>query len=143
MSSTIYRPREDSTLLEKYVRRYAFGSVLDVGTGSGIQAIAASKHKKVNSVLALDIQKEVIEHCKKSIKSKKIKLNEKEKFIYSLIKISDNIEIYLSGKNPKNLKQAKNEVNYFLRNTFPNKLVSKGYNFSNTILEFYSLLQIF
>ena len=71
---SIYTPKEDSTLLEGHVKKYAFGSVLDMGTGSGIQAIAASKNKKVNSVLALDIQKEVIEHCKNSIKDKKITL---------------------------------------------------------------------
>ena len=66
----IYKPREDSKLLEHYVRQYAKGSVLDIGTGSGIQAIAASKNKKVNSVLALDIQKDTIEHCKKNIVNK-------------------------------------------------------------------------
>ncbi|MAE43108.1 hypothetical protein CMO93_05005 [Candidatus Woesearchaeota archaeon] len=69
----MYKPREDSKLLEHYVRQYAKGSVLDIGTGSGIQAIAASKNKKVNSVLALDIQKDTIEHCKKNIVNKKIK----------------------------------------------------------------------
>ena len=54
----IYEPRADSTLLERYVRQYAKGSVLDMGTGSGIQAIAAAHNSKVISVLALDTQKE-------------------------------------------------------------------------------------
>ncbi|MBI2659492.1 hypothetical protein HYX05_05335, partial [Candidatus Woesearchaeota archaeon] len=36
---SVYEPREDSTMLERYVREYAKGKVLDVGTGSGIQAI--------------------------------------------------------------------------------------------------------
>ena len=67
----IYEPREDSTLLEYYVRQYAKGSVLDIGTGSAIQAIAAANNKDVNSVLAVDIQKSVIEHCKNNIKNKK------------------------------------------------------------------------
>lgn len=67
---SIYEPREDSTMLEKYVRQYAKGNVLDMGTGSGIQAIAAAQSPKVKSVLATDIQKGVVEYCKKNIKSK-------------------------------------------------------------------------
>ena len=68
-----YEPREDSTLLETYVRQYAKGSVLDIGTGSGIQAITAAHCPKVKSVLATDVQKSTIEYCKKNIKNKKIK----------------------------------------------------------------------
>lgn len=70
---SIYEPREDSTLLERYVREYAKGHVLDMGTGSGIQAITASHNSKVESVLATDIQKSAIEYCKKNIKNNKIK----------------------------------------------------------------------
>ena len=40
---SVYDPKEDSTLLEHYVRQYAKGSVLDIGTGSGIQAISATQ----------------------------------------------------------------------------------------------------
>ncbi len=69
---SIYEPREDSTLLERYVRQYANGNVLDIGTGSGIQAITAANSNKVKSVLATDIQKSVIEYCKKCIKNRKI-----------------------------------------------------------------------
>lgn len=46
-----YEPREDSKLLERYVRKYAKGSVLDIGTGSGIQAISAAKSRKVKKLL--------------------------------------------------------------------------------------------
>jgi len=67
-----YEPREDSTLLEHYVRQHAKGHVLDMGTGSGIQAITAAHSSKVKSVLATDIQKGTIDYCKKNIKNKKI-----------------------------------------------------------------------
>ena len=69
----IYKPREDSELLAKYVKKYAFGNILDMGTGSGIQALTAAKNKKVRSVLAADIQEEVIDYNKENIKNKKIK----------------------------------------------------------------------
>ena len=49
----IYEPREDSFLLQKYVEKYAAGKVLDMGTGSGIQALAAMK--KTKDVLAVDV----------------------------------------------------------------------------------------
>ena len=77
---SIYEPREDSTMLEKHVRQYTKGKVLDIGTGSGIQAIAAAQNKNVKSVLATDIQKEVVEYCKKNIKNKKIRFLQSDLF---------------------------------------------------------------
>ena len=69
----IYKPLEDSFLLEAEVKRFAKGNVLDMGTGSGIQAVAAANKKSVKKVLAADVQKSVIDYCKKNIKNKKIK----------------------------------------------------------------------
>ena len=68
----MYDPAEDSLMLAKYVSKLAKGKVLDLGTGSGIQALAAAKSKKTKSVLAVDIDKEVIKACKENIKNKKI-----------------------------------------------------------------------
>ena len=65
----IYEPREDSFLLKKHIKKYAKGNVLDVGTGSGIQAIEAKKY--AHFVLGIDIQKEVIDYCKKTHKTTK------------------------------------------------------------------------
>ncbi len=59
----IYKPREDSFLLRKHVRKYAKGKVLDMGTGSGIQALAALENTK--DVLAIDINPEAVEILKK------------------------------------------------------------------------------
>jgi len=95
-----YEPREDSTLLEKYVRQYAHGNVLDMGTGSGIQAITAAHIKNVNSVIATDIQKSTIEYCKKNIKNKKIK------FI-----ASDLFGALYNNRNPKKFDTLENSNN--------------------------------
>jgi release factor glutamine methyltransferase len=76
----VYEPREDSFLLAEQVKKFAKGIVLDMGTGSGIQAVTAAKKKSVKSVIAVDKNKRVIEHCKKSIKNKKIKFLESDLF---------------------------------------------------------------
>ena len=77
---SIYDPQEDSTMLEASVRQYAKGQVLDIGTGSGIQAIAAAQNNGVKSVLATDIQKGVIDYCKKNIQNHKIKFLQSDLF---------------------------------------------------------------
>ena len=57
----IYEPNEDSFLLRNFVLEYAHGKVLDMGTGSGIQAEAALK--KASEVLAADINPEAVSFC--------------------------------------------------------------------------------
>ncbi len=66
----IYQPQEDSYLLEKQVRKFARDkSVLDIGSGSGIQAETALK-AGARSVLASDINKEAVKQLKqKNIQS--------------------------------------------------------------------------
>lgn len=56
----LYDPCEDSFLLAKSVRKLAFGKVLDMGSGSGIQAETALASDKVASVLAADINPEAV-----------------------------------------------------------------------------------
>ena len=69
---TVYEPREDSFLLQRIVKRLAKGFVLDMGTGSGIQALTAAKKKNVKKVLAVDINPKAIAYCKKNSQHKKI-----------------------------------------------------------------------
>ena len=55
----IYEPAEDSYLLEKQVKKYSkHKRVLDIGAGSGIQALAAM-NSGAKYVLAADIEDEV------------------------------------------------------------------------------------
>jgi release factor glutamine methyltransferase len=61
-----YEPAEDSLLLEAAVKKYAFGDVLDMGTGSGILAKAAESVKRVKSVVAADIDDEALSAAKKN-----------------------------------------------------------------------------
>ncbi len=71
-AKTAYQPREDSLLLQKYVRKFSKGKVLDMGTGSGIQAVTATEKCGVKKVLAADISREAVNYCKKGIKYKNI-----------------------------------------------------------------------
>lgn len=94
----MYEPKEDSFLLQKYVKKYAKGSVLDLGTGSGIQAITALKTAK--KVTASDINEKLIDKLQK----KYPKIN----FIYSdLFKnIKEKYDLIIF--NPPYLPQDKN-----------------------------------
>jgi release factor glutamine methyltransferase len=61
---SIYQPSEDSYLLQRYVERLARGDVLDIGTGSGIQAVTAALRLDVKHVVATDINPFAIEAAK-------------------------------------------------------------------------------
>ncbi len=60
MVNSIYDPKEDSQLLAAAVEQYVHGRILDMGTGSGIQAITAAKKKEVKSVMAADVNGEAL-----------------------------------------------------------------------------------
>lgn len=57
-----YEPCEDSFLLQKEIAKFAKGRCLDVGTGSGIQAVEARKYS--DDVTAVDIDAQVIDYCR-------------------------------------------------------------------------------
>jgi len=54
----VYEPMEDSFLLAEHVKKCSSGFVLDVGTGSGIQTIAASEKAKL--VIGIDTNRDAI-----------------------------------------------------------------------------------
>ena len=72
---TVYEPQEDSELLEKEVRKFARGIVLDIGTGSGVQAIAAAENANaekpghVDYVIAVDINEEALEKAERKARA--------------------------------------------------------------------------
>ncbi|VVB66817.1 putative S-adenosylmethionine-dependent methyltransferase [Candidatus Norongarragalina meridionalis] len=62
----VYEPREDSELLRDCVERFAFGRVLDMGTGSGFQGIAAAKKDGVEEVVCADIDAQALASAKEN-----------------------------------------------------------------------------
>ena len=112
----IYEPAEDSFLLQKYVEKYAFGKVLDIGSGSGIQAEAALK--KTKNILAVDINKEAV----KLLKGKGI--NSKYSDLFSNVKGKFDLIIF----NPPYLPEEEKE-------DLETKLVTTGGKYGYEILE--------
>ena len=82
----IYKPREDSFLLEGEVKKRARDKkVLDVGTGSGIQMEAALE-SGADYVKGIDLDKESVVFCKnKKLKVVRADLFSKEHKKYDLI----------------------------------------------------------
>lgn len=87
----IYTPAEDSYLLQKYVKKYAKNkSILDIGTGQGIQAITAL-NSKAKSVTAIDINKEAIE----SLKTLQPKINSIHSNLFSKVAKGSNFDLII------------------------------------------------
>ncbi len=61
----LYEPREDSELIKRHIKTHARGTVLDMGTGTGILAVEARKF--TDKVYAVDIQDVALNHCKKHL----------------------------------------------------------------------------
>ncbi len=77
----VYSPREDSFLLAKAVADLARGKALDMGTGSGLQAIVAAKKKEVKKVTAVDANRAALKCAEKNAERNKVE--NKIKFLQS------------------------------------------------------------
>lgn len=100
----IYQPAEDSYFFQKFVRRYATGRVLDVGTGSGIQALTAMGVPSVREVVALDINPKAVEALKQEIEKRKLrKIKAVKSDLFEAVEGSFNVVIF----NPPYLPQDK------------------------------------
>lgn len=104
MANEVYGPREDSLLLEKYVKKFAKGIVLDIGTGSGIQAKAAAE--KADFIMGVDINQKALDFCKKNLKSDKIKFLKSD--LFSIFKNKRNKKFDTIIFNPPYLPEDKN-----------------------------------
>jgi release factor glutamine methyltransferase len=65
----VYQPGEDSYLLAMHVRRFVHGEVLDIGTGSGIQAVEAAAKQEVSRVVAVDVNPAAVEAARRRAES--------------------------------------------------------------------------
>jgi release factor glutamine methyltransferase len=119
MNLKIYEPQEDSFLLRDQVLKYAKGKVLDIGTGSGIQAIAAAK--KAEQVLAVDIDQYAVEFAESHAKGNDItNITFKKSDLFSKVKGKFNLIIF----NPPYLPEEKGEEKSTARKVSGGK---KGY----------------
>jgi len=75
VKESVYEPMEDSTMLLKEIKTRANGKVvLDMGTGSGIQAITAAK-AGAKEVWAADINPKAVECAKENVVTNKVEVN--------------------------------------------------------------------
>lgn len=116
----IYEPAEDSFLLQKYVKKHAHGKVLDMGTGSGIQALTALE--KTKDVLAVDIHPSAVKLLKKK------GINAKISDLFSNVKGKFDLIIF----NPPYLPADKREDADSARSTTGGK---KGYELIEKFLK--------
>ncbi len=109
MNSEVYEPAEDSFLLSQAIpeNKIKGKNCLDVGTGSGYQAIELAK-RGADKILAIDINPKAIEAAKKNALKENIKNIE---FIESNLfsKVKDRFDLiifnapYLPGEGEMNL----------------------------------------
>ena len=105
----VYPAREDSLLLQTYVKKWAHGSVLDVGTGLGIQAETAASKKSVKKVTAVDIDSEAVAYCERHHEAKKITFFVSDLF-YSVAKIKFDTIIFNPPYLPADPREAKEDA---------------------------------
>jgi release factor glutamine methyltransferase len=65
----VYLPGEDSYLLARHVRRLVRGEALDMGTGSGIQAVEVAVKPDVTRVVAVDVSPAAVEAARRRAES--------------------------------------------------------------------------
>ncbi len=71
---TVYAPREDSELLADAARRFSSGRVLDLGCGTGIAGIAASKSPKTTAVAFADVNPDALAAAKANAKKNGVRV---------------------------------------------------------------------
>lgn len=91
----VYEPLEDSFLMQRWVERLVDGkSVLDVGTGSGIQAITAY-NSGAKKVVAVDIDKKAIVEAKANAKAKNVVIDFRVSDLFNNIAAGEKFDIII------------------------------------------------
>jgi len=82
---TVYQPREDSHLMKKYLEKQDLENkkTLDIGTGSGIQAITMAK--KNAEVTATDINPEALKKAEEKAQKQGLSIEFKESDLFQNI----------------------------------------------------------
>jgi len=100
----VYEPAEDSFLVQKYVRELALGRVLDLGTGSGIQALTAMTNPNAHFILAVDQDETAVRALQEKINQEHLrKLQVRQSDLFSEVPGKFNLIIF----NPPYLPQDK------------------------------------
>jgi len=68
----VYEPHEDSLLLANAVEKHARGLVLDMGTGSGLQALVAARKPEVVRVIATDVNEFALQAAETNARENKL-----------------------------------------------------------------------
>jgi len=103
----IYSPREDSYLLEKQVKLHSKNkSVLDMGSGSGIQALSAL-NSGAYSITASDIDTTSINHLKNLVKDNNYPINIIQSNLFSKIKSKFDLIIFNPPYLPEDSQEDK------------------------------------
>lgn len=107
LSRDVYSPAEDSFLLASHVLRRARGKVLDVGTGSGVQAVLAAS--KADKVVAVDINEKALRLAKKNAKANRVlrKCDFRHGNLFSTVKKGEKFDVIVC--NPPYLPTGEND----------------------------------
>jgi len=95
----VYEPAEDSYLLLEQVKKHSRGKVLEIGTGTGIQAIEASK--KSAGVTAADIDEEALAVAKANAKKENAKIRFIKSDLFQNVKGKYDLIIFNAPYLPK------------------------------------------
>lgn len=91
----VYVPSDDSLLLSHHSRALSCGSVLDMGTGCGIQAVLAAE--KAEKVLAVDINEKALSLAKENAKLNQLghKISFRQSNLFSSIKPEEKFDMII------------------------------------------------
>ena len=104
MFDKIYEPQEESFMLREQVRKYAKSRVLDMGTGTGIQAEAAKECPNVTEVLGVDLNPKAVHYVLRKLGIQAVKSD-----LFAKVKGRWDTIIFNAPYLPEDLREKKDE----------------------------------